>query len=111
MPLFEFHCPNCKSNFSQLIGMTADSPAPICHRCGCENINKLVSKFSAIRSESQRLDDLENSALSADMDSPAKMNRWMGEISKEMGEDFGNDFQEYLESEEDAVDDNPGLPF
>ena len=102
MPIFEFKCVQCGKKFSQLIGMTADSSEPACPKCASTDLVKLVSRFSRPRSEEERLDSLEDAALSGDMDDPANARRWANEMGDEMGEDIGEDFGECLEEDNEC---------
>ncbi len=101
MPIFEFKCARCGQKFSQLIGMTADSSDPACPNCASTGLTRLVSRFSRPRSEEQRLDSLEDAALSGDMDDAGSARRWAKEMGDEMGEDIGEDFEEYLDDDDE----------
>lgn len=105
MALFEYRCLECNRKFAQLVGMTADSSEPTCPRCGSRRVGKLISRFSRARSEDEALDSLEGAALSADPDDPRAMRKWVREMGKELDEEGGEDFEEYLEeAERDSQD-------
>ncbi len=100
MPLFEYRCGECNKKFTLLIGMTADSPEPACPRCGSAAVNKLVSRFSRIKSEDEALEALEDGLLSADPDDPSSLRKWVREMGKEMADEDGEDFEEIAEEME-----------
>lgn len=103
MPLFEFRCRECGRRFSQLIGMTADSSEPCCTHCGSTNVMKLISRFSRLRGEDEKLDALEDAALRGDPDDPRSMHRLMGEMAREMGDDLDEDVDELMDEAEREV--------
>lgn len=45
MPIYEFRCQNCETQFEQLI---RDSEAQVlrCPRCGAQKVNRLLSVFA-----------------------------------------------------------------
>ena len=99
MPVFEFRCSRCGKKFSKLIGMTADSTAPACPTCGTTEVKKLISRFSRIKSDDERLDDFEDAAFAAE-DDPRAARRLMSEMGKELGEDSDEDFDELIDEAE-----------
>jgi putative FmdB family regulatory protein len=100
VPLYEYRCGKCGSRFAQLIGVTADSTEPRCRHCGSREATRLISKFSRIRGEDEKLDALEDAALVGDADDPKAMRRIMGEMAKEMGDELGEDVDELLDESE-----------
>jgi putative FmdB family regulatory protein len=108
MPLFDYRCSQCKKRFSQLVGMTADSTAPACPACGSSDVKKLISRFSRIKGDDERLDDFEGAALAAE-DDPRAMRRLMGEMGKELGEDGEEDIEELMDEAEGEMHDGEGV--
>lgn len=106
MPLFEFRCARCSKRFAQLIGVTADSSEPACPKCGSRDVDRLISRFSRLRGEDEVLDDLEDSALSTDIDDPGSVHRWMREMGRQLDDEDGAEFEEFMdETERGIVDD------
>jgi hypothetical protein len=63
-------------------------------------VRRLVSRFSRLRSEDEKLDALEESALAGDPDDPRAMRRMMKEMAKEMGDELGEDADELIDESE-----------
>jgi putative FmdB family regulatory protein len=97
MPLFEFRCEDCKRKFTLLVGMVAETPKQECPRCGSSQIRKLISRFAIARTEDDILDDMADPSSLGDPDDPKAMADWMRRVSREMGEDLGDDFDELVE--------------
>ena len=108
MPLFDYRCSRCNKRFTQLVGMTADSKLPACPACGSRDVKKLISRFSRIKGDDERLDSFEDAALSAE-DDPRAMRRLMGEMGKELGEDGEEGIDELVdEAEREMYDGEDG---
>ena len=106
MPLFEYRCNGCSRKFTALVGVVAGASSPACPRCGGSDLNKLVSRFSATRSED---DTLEGLAEMADPDDPSSMRKLMREMKSEFGDELGDDFEGMLESSDgDGLADEAG---
>ena len=97
MPLFEYRCQDCKRKFTLLVGVVAQGPKLECPRCGSAQIRKLISRFVMARSEDDVLDDMADPSTLGDPDDPKAMADWMRRVSREMGEDLGDDFDELVE--------------
>jgi hypothetical protein len=86
-----------------------------CEHCGGTKLDRLMSRFSLVRSDDQRLDDLAGDASSGDVDEsdPKSVARWMRKMGDELGPDAGGDFDELVDDIErgegdgdsDAADD------
>ncbi|MGV3724407.1 MAG: FmdB family zinc ribbon protein [Actinomycetota bacterium] len=97
MPLFEYRCQDCKRRFTLLVGMVAEAPKQECPRCGGVRLQKLISRFSVARSEDDILDDMADPSSIGDPDDPKAMAEWMRRVSRDMGEELGDDFDELVE--------------
>lgn len=107
MPLYDYRCSECRKRFTLLVGMTADSKPPACPACGSLEVRKLISRFSRIKGDDERLDDFEDAALAAE-DDPRAMRKLMREMGKELGEDGEEDLEELMEeAEEEMYDEGP----
>jgi putative FmdB family regulatory protein len=97
MPLFEYRCQECKRRFTLLVGMVAEAPKQECPRCGSTQLQKLISRFAVARAEDDILDEMADPASLGDPDDPRAMADWMRRVSREMGEELGDDFDELVE--------------
>ena len=92
MPIFEFACNDCSvKRFSELIGVVQEAAPIQCPKCGSQNVRKLVSRFSRLRSEDEALDSLADLAEGADENDPKAMRRLMHEVASGMGDDMSTD--------------------
>ena len=101
MPIYEYRCFNCKRRVSILWRTLADAQTgePRCPRCGGANLARLVSRVAVARSEEAHLDDMmDPSSLGGlDENDPKSIARWMRKISREMGEDTGEELDEVVD--------------
>jgi putative FmdB family regulatory protein len=47
MPIYEFHCPSCDSDFEELVQSSGDSRKVVCPACGGKDVVRKLSVFSA----------------------------------------------------------------
>ena len=90
MPIYEYHCADCRRAVSLLVMRISDPTPPICPRCGGAQLRRLMSRFATIRSEEDRLDSLADPSSLGDLneDDPKSVARWMKKMGSEMGEDL-----------------------
>ena len=101
MPIYEYHCADCRRTGRLLVMRISDPAPPVCPRCGGTQLRRLMSRFATVRSEEDRLDSLADpSSLGGlDEDDPKSVAKWMKKMGNEMGEDLGDDVDEALEQE------------
>ena len=106
MPIYEYNCPSCRKRFRKLVGMTAN-PTPLqCPNCESVEVNRLISRFSRVRSEDDTLDALgEEMEAASEGDDPKALRRLMKDMGREMGEDLDDEFDEMME--EDSAELSP----
>jgi len=97
MPLIEYGCTDCKKRFTLLVGMVAEREDEKCPTCGSVKINRMMSRFSRIRSDDALIDDLADPSKIGDLDDPKQLQSWMKDLSREVGEDLGGDFDQMIE--------------
>ncbi|MDX1410963.1 MAG: zinc ribbon domain-containing protein [Nitrospirales bacterium] len=110
MPIYEYRCLDCqKRNVLLIINPGATSLA--CKFCQSHNLERLMSRFAAPKSEEARMEALADPSNFADLDEqdPKSMARLMKKMSSEMGEDLGGDLDEALEGME-GDDMAPSIP-
>ena len=106
MPIYEYRCAACKRKVTILTLRASEAVDPTCEHCGSRDLSRLMSRFSLVRSEESRLDDLaDDSSLSGlDENDPKSMARWMRKMGKELGDDAGDDFDEMVDELEAGGD-------
>lgn len=94
MPIYEYQCNGCRRQVSLLILSPSTAPTPACPRCGSPALRRLLSRFSRMRSEDDRLESLADPSKLGNVDEndPKSMARWMKKMGQELGEDVGEDF-------------------
>jgi putative FmdB family regulatory protein len=114
VPIYEYHCQDCRRRVSILVRSISNPGTPTCPKCGGRHLERLMSRFARVRSEESRLDALADpSALGGlDENDPQSVARWAKKMGKEMGEDLGEDFdqvmEEAMEEEAGGLDKEPG---
>jgi putative FmdB family regulatory protein len=127
MPTYEYRCNACQRKVTLKYKTYADYDAatPTCTHCGSTDLTRLISRVAIQRSITSRLmaggwednegggdaalDDLENA-------DPRTLGRVLREMSSEMGEDMGPEFDEVMgrlehgESPDEIEASMPDLP-
>lgn len=106
MPIYEYKCLGCGREFSQLVLSAADSQSLACPKCQGRSLERLMSRFRAVRSQESRLERLADPSSMAGLDEndPASVARWAKKMGGELGEDMGEDFDQMVDEavEEEA---------
>ena len=107
MPIYEYHCEDCRRRVSILVRSISNRGTPVCPRCGGQHLERLMSRFTRVRSEDDRLDALGDPSALGDLDEndPKSVARWAKKMGKELGEDVGEDFDEMMDQ---AMDEEAG---
>ena len=97
MPLYEYRCNTCRRRVT-LLRSFSDTSTPCCPLCQSEDLARLISRVSVLRSEESRLDSLADPSSLGDLDEndPRSVARWMRKMSDETGEDMGPEFDEMV---------------
>ncbi len=99
MPIYEYRCLKCGTRTSVLM-LSISTPVPVsCKHCKSEQLERILSRFAAPKSEEARLESIADPSKFGDLDEndPQSMARLMKKMGQEMGEDVGDDIQEALE--------------
>ena len=109
MPVYEFACNACGARVSVFVRSMSAPVAARCERCGGEDLRRLVSRVTVLRSATAAgsLDDLDG----LDESDPRAMAAWARRMRDEMGEDAGPEFDamvDRLERGESLGDDFGG---
>jgi len=105
MPLYEYICNLCRRPFTVLVGVTAASDNSACPHCGSLRATRRITRFARIRSEDHIIDGWVSSGKQLEGDDAYGMRKWAGDLGNAVGEDLGEDFEEYLDAA-DAPDED-----
>ncbi|MGQ9492732.1 MAG: FmdB family zinc ribbon protein [Anaerolineae bacterium] len=101
MPIYEYRCRKCHRRIAILLRSFSDieTARPKCTYCGHDELDRIVSRVSVLKSEEARLEALADNAALGDLDEndPRSIARWMKKMSAEAGEDLGDEFHEIVD--------------
>jgi putative FmdB family regulatory protein len=99
MPNYEYRCLNCNRKFEIFYSYSDyDKQKPVCPHCKSNKVQRRIGRVRFARSEESRLDDLADPAkLEALEDDPKALARMMRQMSGELGEDLGPEFDEVVD--------------
>ncbi|MGQ0812627.1 MAG: FmdB family zinc ribbon protein [Nitrospiraceae bacterium] len=99
MPIYEYRCRDCGKRSSVITLSLSGTQAAACQHCRSTNLDRLMSRFAAPKSEEARLESLADPSNLGGLDEndPQSMARFMKKMGHEMGEDFGDDVDQALE--------------
>lgn len=92
MPIYEYLCQDCKTR-NAILTLNPHRQDPVqCRHCGSSKMNRLLSRFSAPKSEEARLESLADPATLGGLDEsdPKSVARLMKKMGQELGEDVGD---------------------
>jgi putative FmdB family regulatory protein len=113
MPIYEYLCLDCKKRNAILTLNPHRLDPVLCRHCGSSKMNRLLSRFSAPKSEEARLESLADPATLGGLDEsdPRSVARLMKKMGQELGEDV-SDVEAMLDDpggDNSAVDQTDGL--
>jgi putative FmdB family regulatory protein len=99
MPTYEYRCINCNRRFSVFMTYREyGQKAVACPHCSSERVQRRIGRVRVARSEESRLENMADpSALAGLEDDPRALGRMMRQMSGEMGEDMGPEFDEVID--------------
>jgi putative FmdB family regulatory protein len=91
MPIYEYQCSACKAVSGFLILNREEPFAPVCKRCGGQELTRVLSRVNVRLSEATRMERLADPARLGGLDEndPKGMARFMKEMAAATGEDLG----------------------
>jgi len=98
MPSYEYRCSNCRRKFEVTMPYSEYGAKPIqCKHCGSSDVRRLISRVRFARSDDSRMESLADpSNLAGLEDDPKALGRMMRQMSGEVGEDMGPEFDEVV---------------
>lgn len=104
MPIYEFRCQGCRQRVTLFQRSVSAPVATVCPHCGSTDLQRLVSQFAVLKSESSLYDydDPFDDAMLEEMAgledaSPREMAAWARKMKARMGEDLGPEFDEMID--------------
>jgi putative FmdB family regulatory protein len=102
MPKYGYHCQDCQKKFRKYLSYEEYGRVDVqCPYCGSLKLKRLIDRVRVIKSEGTRMSSLESMAdpesLAGIEEDPQAMGRLMREMSQEMGEDLGPEFNEVVD--------------
>lgn len=99
MPNYQYRCNDCHRRFEIFMTYSEYGTRPVnCTHCGSSKVERRIGRIRIARSEENRLENLADpSKLEGLEDDPRALGRMMREMSGEMGEDMGPEFDEVID--------------
>ena len=99
MPTYEYRCNDCNHKFELFLSYQEYENTVIsCPSCGAAGPERIIRPVRISRAEKTRLDSLSDPGLLEGLDDdPQTLGRMMREMSTELGEDMGSEFDEVVD--------------
>jgi putative FmdB family regulatory protein len=93
MPIYEYICQDCRRRSSFLVRTAGDSAQLVCSHCQSDKLQRIMSRFSSVRSEESRLENLAdpNRWSGLDENDPSSVAKFVKRMGSEMGEEMSRD--------------------
>jgi putative FmdB family regulatory protein len=106
MPLYQYRCLNCRRRFEVFMSYSDYGTKPVhCTHCQSDQVQRRIGRVRVARSEESRLESMADpSALEGLEDDPRALGRMMRQMSSEMGEELGPEFDEVVDRLEAGQD-------
>jgi putative FmdB family regulatory protein len=98
MPNYEYRCLNCRRRFEVYLTFTEYGQKAIsCPHCQSGNVQRRIGRVRVAHSDESRLENMADpSSLAGLEDDPKSLGRMMRQMSSQMGEDMGPEFNEVV---------------
>jgi len=98
MPNYEYRCLNCRRRFEIFMAYKDYGARPIiCPHCKSENVQRRIGRIRVAKSEESRLESMADpESLAGLEEDPRALGRMMRQMSGELGEDMGPEFNEVV---------------
>lgn len=98
MPAYEYRCLSCRRRFDVFLSYSEYGKATVqCPHCHSAQVQRRIGRVRFARSEESRLENMADpSRLAGLEDDPKSLGRMMRDMSSEMGEDMGPEFDEVV---------------
>ena len=102
MPLYEYRCPACGAQFSDLAPLGASDSE--CPECGHADTRRLMSGFQRGRGEDERLEQAVAALQATDPAHAAEVGAAVAGIGKALDEDISDDMQQMYDADQEATE-------
>jgi len=98
MPIYEFACNSCQARVSIFVRSMSSPVAAKCDRCGGEDLRRLISRVTVIKSADD-FGSLDDDAMMSGFDEsdPKAMAAWARKMRREMGDEGGPEMDEMID--------------
>lgn len=98
MPFYEFRCLNCRKRFDLFMSYSDYGVKEIrCPYCQSDHVQRRIGRIRVARSDESRMENIADpSALAGLEDDPKALGRMMRQMSSEVGEEMGPEFDEVV---------------
>lgn len=98
MPTYEYRCLECGRRFEVFLTYEEyGKQTVVCSHCQSENVQRRIGRIRVARSEESRLENLADPSMLDGLDEdPQSLGRMMRQMSSELGEDMGPEFDEVI---------------
>jgi putative FmdB family regulatory protein len=115
MPTYQYRCLTCGKRFDLFMTYGEYGAKPVnCPHCKSDQVQRRIGRVRVARSEDSRLESMADpSSLEGLEDDPRALGRMMRQMSHEMGEELGPEFDEVvgrLEAGQDPEEIEKSLP-
>ncbi|HEX9028428.1 MAG TPA: FmdB family zinc ribbon protein [Anaerolineales bacterium] len=98
MPSYQYRCLNCGKRFELFMTYSEYGHQVVnCPHCKSEKVERRIGRIRFARSDESRMENLADpSSLAGLEDNPRELGKMMRQMSGEMGEDLGPEFDEVV---------------
>ncbi len=98
MPTYEYRCLKCSKRFDVRMNYSDyGKKEVVCPHCGSSRVTRKIGRIRIAKSDESRLESMADpAALAGIEDDPRAMGRMMRQMSSQMGEDMGPEFNEVV---------------
>jgi putative FmdB family regulatory protein len=100
MPVYEYRCEGCDHPYNVLMRIEEREELRPCPKCGSEEVRKIISSVSVVRSDSQKAEDRQKTMPRVDPTNPQEVAKYF----RDHGSRFGEDDFRGTDTWHDAVD-------
>jgi putative FmdB family regulatory protein len=109
MPVYEYLCKACKHEYSEILTIKESEDVPACPSCGSEDVQKLISSVSVVRSAQQKAEDRSKALADIDPTNPQEVARHFRDHGSQFGEDDFRGTKEWHDAVDRVADGGPTL--